>query len=67
MKELEKIIARTSCKGSNMVYHALMFYHVPKEMLETEAEGRVFQQLPKELTNIKVLHGKIYFMIAVIA
>ena len=36
-----------------MVLHALTFiHHVPWEVLKTEAEGRGFQRLPRDLANV---------------
>ena len=32
---------------------------VPREMLKTEAEGRGFQQLPRDLANINALENNV--------
>ena len=42
-----------------MVFHALTFAKVPWEMLKTEAVGRGFQHLPRDLANINVLENNV--------
>ena len=32
---------------------------IPREMLKTEAEGRGFQQLPRDLTNVNALENNV--------
>ena len=32
---------------------------VPREMLKTEAEGRGFQQLPRDLANVNALENNV--------
>ena len=38
-----------------MVFHALTFARSPREVLKTEAGGRRFQHLPRDLANINAL------------
>ena len=38
-----------------MVFSCINVCQVPREMLETEAEGRGFQQLPRVLANVNAL------------
>ena len=38
-----------------MVFHAFNICQVPMEVLKTEAEGRCFQHLPKDLANVNAL------------
>ena len=33
--------------------------YVPREMLKTEAEGRGFQQLPRDLANVNALENNV--------
>ena len=42
-----------------MVFHALTFCQVPREVLKTEAEGQGFQHLPRDLANINVLENNV--------
>ena len=39
-----------------MVFHALTF---AREMLKTEAEGRGFQQVPRDLANVNALENNV--------
>ena len=38
-----------------MVFHALTFRQVPREMLKTEAVGGGLQHLSRDLANVNVL------------
>ena len=43
-----------------MVFHALTFCQVPREMLKTEADlGQGFQQLPRDLANVNALENNV--------
>ena len=46
-----------------MIFHALTFSKVPKEVLKTEAEGRGFQQLPRDLANVNVLEINVWSLL----
>ena len=36
---------------------------VPREMLKTEAEGRGFQQLPRDLANVNALENNVWSLL----
>ena len=43
-----------------MVFHALTFVRSrSREVLKTEAEGRGFQHLPRNLANVNVLENNV--------
>ena len=51
--------------GIKHVFPCINVYQVPRELLKTEAEGRGFQQLPRDLANVNALEKQ--YLIAVIA
>ena len=42
-----------------MVFHALTFRQVPREVLKTEARGLGFQHLPRDLANVNALKNHV--------
>ena len=40
-------------------FSCVNFCQVPREMLKTEAEGRGFQQLPRDLANVNALENNV--------
>ena len=45
--------------GITYGFSCLNVCQVPREVLKTEAEGRGFQQLPRDLTNVNVLENNV--------
>ena len=41
------------------IKHGFPCINVPREMLKTEAEGRGFQQLPRDLANVNALENNV--------
>ena len=46
-----------------MVFHALTFARSPGEVLKTEAEGRGFQHLPRDLANVNALNNHVQLLL----
>ena len=50
---------KSSIQGSNMVFSCINIRQVPREVLKTEAEGRGFQHLPRDLANVNALKNHV--------
>ena len=45
--------------GIKHVFSCINVCQVPRELLKTEAEGRDFQQLPRDLANVNALENNV--------
>ena len=45
--------------GIKLGFPCINVCQVPREMLKTEAEGRGFQQLPRDLANVNALENNV--------
>ena len=46
-------------KGIKHGFSCINVCQVPREMLQTEVEGRGFQQLPRDLANVNALENNV--------
>ena len=63
---LENVLSMTLRKNRQIViigikhgFPCINVCQVPREMLKTEAEGRGFQQLPRDLANVNALENHV--------
>ena len=60
-----KFVSQGIIIGIKHVFPCINVCQVPRKLLKTEAEGRGFQQLPRDLANVNALEKQ--YLIAVIA
>ena len=54
-----KLLMSKGNMGIKHVFLCINVCQVPREMLKTEAEGRDFQQLPRDLANVNALENNV--------
>ena len=57
--ELKHHVQRNYSIGIKYGFPCINVCQVPREMLTTEAEGRGFQQLPRDLANVNALENNV--------